>query len=322
MITLGMVVPCYNEEETLQECESKLWAKIVSLIDDNQISNNSFILFVDDGSRDNTWRIIRVLNSNNSHIYGLKLSKNEGHQTAIMAGMMFAKKMADVVITIDADLQQDINAIPLFIQKYMEGNDIVYGVRTSRETDTAFKRITALGYYHLMKILGCDIRKNSADYRLLSKRALDALEQYEERDLFIRGIIPTLGFSSAEVKFDVVPRKYGRSKYTCKKMINLALDGVTSFSMQPIRLITKLGVLTILICLFMVIKVIIDYYMGNTVSGWSSLMVGLFFLGGVQLLSIGVVGEYVGRTYMETKKRPRYFIDQVLCLDMKGSDND
>lgn len=322
MFTLGMVVPCYNEEETLQESERKLWLKIEELIISKQISDDSFILFIDDGSKDRTWEIINCLYDKNSHICGLKLSKNEGHQTAIMAGMMYAKKRADVVITIDADLQQDINAIPLFIQKYMEGNDIVYGVRNSRETDTWFKRITATLYYNLMKVLGCDIKKNSADYRLLSKRALDALEQYEERDIFVRGIIPTIGFASAEVRFDVVAREYGTSKYTLKKMINLALDGVTSFSIQPIRIITKLGILTILICLFMMIKVVIDYYMGNTVSGWSSLMVGMFFLGGVQLLSLGVVGEYVGRTYMETKKRPRYFIDQVLSRDMKGLDHD
>lgn len=322
MFTLGMVVPCYNEEETLQESERKLWLKIEELIISKQISDASFILFVDDGSKDRTWEIINCLYDGNSHICGMKLSKNEGHQTAIMAGMMYAKKRADVVITIDADLQQDINAIPLFIQKYMEGNDIVYGVRNSRKTDTWFKRITATLYYNLMKVLGCDIKKNSADYRLLSKRALDALEQYEERDIFVRGIIPTIGFESAEVRFDVVDREYGTSKYTLKKMINLALDGVTSFSIQPIRIITKLGILTILICLFMMIKVVIDYYMGNTVSGWSSLMVGMFFLGGVQLLSLGVVGEYVGRTYMETKKRPRYFIDQVLSGDMKGSDHD
>lgn len=321
MLILGMVVPCYNEEETLKVSGRKLTLKLDELISCQKIDDDSFILFVDDGSRDDTWRIICQLYANNSHICGLKLSKNEGHQTAIMAGMMYAKKFADIVITIDADLQQDINVIPLFIQKYLEGNDIVYGVRNSRNTDTCFKKITATLYYDLMKLFGCDIKKNSADYRLLSKRALDALEQYGERDLFVRGIVPTIGFSSAEVKFDVVMREYGVSKYTIKKMMKLALDGVTSFSIQPIRIITKFGILTIFICLFMMVKVVVNYYMGDTVSGWSSLMLGMFFLGGVQLLSIGVVGEYVGRTYMETKKRPRYFVDQVIGHDMKEIDN-
>ncbi|MBO6147997.1 MAG: glycosyltransferase family 2 protein [Lachnospiraceae bacterium] len=312
-VLLILVLPCYNEESALGQSIETLLAYFNELIADGEISEDSRLLLVDDGSADRTWEIIEEFHERNGRILGLKLSRNEGHQTAIYAGMADAiDRGAEVVITIDADLQQDMHAIPRFLSEYRRGCDIVYGVRSSRDTDSFFKRTTGSGYYRLMSLLGCELIPNSADYRLMSKRAVEALLKYEERDLFIRGIIPTMGYPTGKVVFDVKEREAGESKYTIWKMLHLAMDGITSFSIRPIRIVTILGFLILFMSGIMIIHVLWDYFHGNTVSGWSSILASLWFLGGVGIFSIGVVGEYVGRAYLEAKKRPRFFIEKKL----------
>lgn len=316
---IWLVVPCYNETEVIDNTADILKKKFISLISEKKISEDSKILFVDDGSNDGTWLKIKELGGQ-SIFEGLKLSKNEGHQIALIAGYNAAHRYADAVVSIDADLQQDIDAIEEFINKYISGCEIVYGIRNSRDTDSFFKRITAEMFYKLMTWLGGEAKRNSADYRLLSSRAIDALLQYEESNVFIRGLIPTLGFKTGEVYFDVKERTLGVSKYSLKKMMSLALDGITSFSIKPVRVITGLGLLVMFVSILMILYSLIVHVIGQPVSGWTSLNISIWLLSGLQLFSIGVIGEYVGRTYMETKKRPRYFIECDTTQNIKDKE--
>ena len=310
-VKLFIVAPCYNEEEALPSSAKQLLAKLEELKNENLIGAGSRIVFVDDGSKDKTWEIIENLHKEHKEFCGLSLAHNRGHQNALLAGLMFAKEHADICISIDADLQQDINAMELFIQKYYEGCEIVFGVRNSRDTDSIFKKGTAGIFYKGMNLLGCDLYANSADYRLMSKTALQALSEYSEVNLFLRGIIPDIGMKTGVVHFEVFPRAFGESKYTFKKMAKLAVDGITSFSIRPIHLICIIGMIFVLISAFMIIQTIVDFMLGNTVAGWPTLVCALWFIGGVQMFSIGIVGEYVGRSYEEVKKRPRYFLQDI-----------
>lgn len=312
--TLYLVLPCFNEEEILERSADKIVPVVKALMEGDSplISRESRVLFVDDGSSDRTWEIIEDLSRSDSLFTGIKLSRNYGHQTAIFAGMEYAaEKNADMTVTIDADLQQDINALPEFIDKYKKGADIVYGIRDSRDTDSFFKRNTACLYYGLMGALGVKIIPQSADYRLMSRRAVEALSEYRENNLFIRGIVPELGFKTDKVCFHVSAREAGTSKYTLRKMLTLALDGITSFSIQPLRLVFAFGVIAFIVSLVMMALTIVDHIKGVTVPGWSTLTISIWLLGGVQLLSLGILGEYIGRTYMESKRRPRYFISDT-----------
>lgn len=310
-MTLYIVVPCYNEEEVLSETASRLKKKMCSLNENGIIDDESRVMFVDDGSRDKTWELISSLVKEDKLFSGVKLSKNRGHQNALLAGLMTAKQYADCVISMDADLQDDIDAVDRFVEKYNAGNDIVYGVRSSRKKDTAFKRVTAQGFYKFMKLLGVDIVYNHADYRLMSKRALDALEQYSEVNLFLRGIVPLIGFKWDTVEYERNERFAGKSKYPLKKMLSFAFDGITSFSIRPIRIITSLGFLIFLASLISVIVLLVLKLFGSTVQGWTTLMASIWMIGGIQLLSLGVIGEYIGKIYKEVKARPRYIIETI-----------
>lgn len=313
---LYIVVPCYNEEEALERSSKILGEKLQELMERKIVSAKSRIVFVDDGSKDKTWSMIEDIYHKNENVVGLRFAHNRGHQNAILAGMMYAKDFCDFAITIDADLQQDINAMELFIEEYYSGNEIVYGVRNSRDTDSFFKKFTATSFYKMMSILGCNLYENSADYRLMSKKALQALSEYEEVNLFLRGIIPDIGLKTAVVNFDVFPRMQGKSKYSLGKMLTLAADGITSFSIKPIRMVFMMGLLALFVGFIMILHVFYEYYFGTTVSGWSSILVSIWLLGGAVLLSLGIIGEYVGRNYMETKKRPRYYFWDVLSREM------
>lgn len=312
MSTLYIVVPCYNEKEVLHETAKRLKEKLSSLVAKDIISKESRILFVNDGSKDNTWEIIQDLHQKDEVFCGLSLSRNRGHQNALLAGLMTAKDYADIVISMDADLQDDINAIDAMIEKYQQGVDIVYGVRSSREKDTFFKRNTALGFYKFMELLGADTIYNHADYRLMSKRALVGLAEFHEVNLFLRGLVPMVGFKSDIVTYERGERFAGESKYPLKKMISFAIDGITSLSIKPITLITRLGVIIFLVSLVMLIYTIIRHFTGHTITGWSSLIISIWMLGGLQLFAIGVIGEYIGKIYMESKHRPRYIIAEKL----------
>ena len=312
MNRLAIIVPCYNEEEVLTDTEQKLTKLVKDLIKKKKISDDSFILFVNDGSKDRTWSIITELHKSNKLIYGLCLAGNVGHQNALLAGLNQAISLCDMSISIDADLQDDISVIEEMIDKYNSGIDIVYGVRNNRDTDSFFKRFTAESFYKFMKLMGVKSVYNHADFRLLSNRAMVALSQYEERNLFLRGIVPTIGYKSDCVYYKRLKRTAGESKYPLKKMLSFAFDGITSFSIKPITLVATLGVIIIILSIAFIIYSFIRYFTGNTVSGWSSLLCSIWFLGGVQLLSIGIVGEYVGKTYIEVKKRPRYNISEFL----------
>lgn len=308
---LYIVVPCYNEEEVLFETSKRLKEKIESLQERTLITAESRIMFVDDGSRDKTWEIISELVKADEVFSGVKLSKNRGHQNALLAGLMTAKQYADCVISMDADLQDDIDAVDEFIEKFNQGNDVVYGVRSSRDTDTAFKRVTAQGFYKFMKMLGVDIVYNHADYRLMSKRALDALEQYKEVNLFLRGIVPLVGFKWDTVEYERHERFAGKSKYPLRKMLSFAFDGITSFSIRPIRIITSLGFLIFIASLISILVLLVLKLFGSTVQGWTTLMASIWMIGGIQLLSLGVIGEYIGKIYKEVKQRPRYVIETI-----------
>ena len=312
MDKLYLVVPCYNEEEVLPETARRLAAKFDNLISSGKISKESRILFVDDGSKDRTWEIIEGLNGESTLFQGLKLSRNKGHQNALLAGLMTAKEECDMTISIDADLQDDIDAIDEMIEKYYDGYEVVYGVRSERKTDSAFKRVTAQGFYKVMKFLGADIIYNHADYRLMSRRSLDALADFKEVNLFLRGIVPLVGFKSCTVEYKRTERFAGESKYPLKKMISFALNGITSFSIKPIRMITLLGVLIFSVSILMLIYFLVRHFTGNTVQGWTTLAASVWAIGGLQLLAIGVVGEYIGKIYMETKSRPKYIIEKHL----------
>lgn len=315
---LYIVVPCYNEEEALPESTNLLLKKLYYLIQSDKISDESKILLVDDGSKDNTFSIMQAACEKEKHISCLKLSHNRGHQNALLAGLFAAvDNGADMIITIDADLQDDINAIDKMVDEYYQNSDIVYGVRSDRKTDTFFKRTTAQVYYKFMKALGVEIVYNHADFRLMSKRAVEALKKYDEVNLFLRGIVPLLGFRCSTVLYERSARKAGESKYPLKKMISFALDGITSFSVKPIRLITLIGGIIFTISIIMIIYSILAKLFAFTVQGWTSLICSIWFIGGIQLLSLGIIGEYIGKIYFESKKRPRYNIEKSINIDKK-----
>ena len=310
--TLYLVIPCYNEEEVLHETAERLRVKMEGLKAAEVIAGDSRIMFVNDGSKDRTWNIIRELHEKDSLFCGVNLSRNRGHQNALLAGLMTAKEKADIVISMDADLQDDIHAIDEFIRKNYEGYDIIYGVRNGRDSDTFFKRNTALAFYKLQNVLGVNAVYNHADYRLMSRRALEALEDFKEVNLFLRGIVPLIGFRSANIYYERNERFAGESKYPLKKMLAFALDGITSFSIKPIRLITMAGLLVFLVSVIVILYSIIRKVTGHTVSSSTFLSCSIWFLGGVQLLGIGIIGEYVGKIYGEVKGRPRYIIESIL----------
>lgn len=309
---LYLVIPCYNEEEVLNETAKQLTAKLSGMIERKQISPESKMVFVNDGSKDQTWPIIQDLHENNPLVLGINLSRNKGHQNALLAGLMTVKEYADMVISLDADLQDDVDAIDRFVEKYYEGCDVVYGVRSARDTDTFFKKFTAQGFYKLMKLLGVDIVYNHADYRLMSKRALNELENFKEVNLFLRGIVPLIGFKSDVVTYERHERFAGESKYPLKKMLNFAFDGITSFSVKPIRMVTSLGLIIFTISIIMLIFFLITHFSGHTVPGWTTIVISVWAIGGLQLLAIGVIGEYIGKIYMEAKARPKYIIEDFL----------
>ncbi|WP_294405840.1 glycosyltransferase family 2 protein [uncultured Clostridium sp.] len=309
---LYLVVPCYNEEEVLHETAKRLLEKITLMIEKNLINDKSRILFVNDGSKDKTWDIIKELHTQHDIFLGINLSRNRGHQNALLAGLMTAKSYADMVISLDADLQDDINVIDKFVEEYYNGSDIVYGVRCSRKSDTFFKRTTALAFYKLMANFGVESIYNHADYRLMSKRALEGLAQFKEVNLFLRGMIPLIGYKYSVVEYERHERFAGESKYPLKKMISFALDGITSLSIKPIRLVTGLGFTIFFVSFVVAFYSLIAKVIGNTVSGWTSLTISIWMIGGIQLLCLGVIGEYIGKIYNETKERPRFIIQDKL----------
>ena len=309
---LYLVIPCYNEQEVLHETARRLREKMESLMEREMISRESRIMFVNDGSRDRTWEIIRELHESDPIYQGVKLSRNRGHQNALLGGLMTAKEYADMVISMDADLQDDIDVVDQFVEKYYEGCEIVYGVRSARKTDTFFKRFTAEGFYKLINFMGGEVVFNHADYRLMSRRALDELAKYKEVNLFLRGIVPMIGFQTGIVTYERHERFAGESKYPLNKMLALAVDGITSLSIKPIRAIVLLGMLIFLCSIAMLIYSLVQHFLGNTSIGWTSLIVSIWAIGGLQLLAIGVIGEYIGKIYLETKERPKYIIEEVL----------
>ena len=309
---LYVVVPCYNEEEVISETTKRLKIKLEKLIKDKTISADSRVMYVNDGSKDKTWKMIQDIDKKEKLFTGISLSRNRGHQNALLAGLMTAKEKADYVISMDADLQDDIDAIDEMIKKYNEGCEIVYGVRSSRKKDTFFKRTTAQGYYKFMKKLGVDLVYNSADYRLMSKRALDELEKYKEVNLFLRGIVPQLGFKTDIVKYERAERFAGESKYPLKKMLKFATDGILSFSEKPLRYISLFGFIVSFISFIFLIYVIVGYFIGSSVQGWTTIIALICLFGGFQILCIGIVGEYIAKIYSETKHRPRYIIETDL----------
>ena len=309
---LFIIVPCYNEQEALPITAKRLTELTDDMIFRELIDPASRIMLVDDGSKDETWRVISDLHASDARFEGVKLAHNAGHMNALWAGMTLSAERCDCVITIDADLQDDVNAMYGFLEEYRKGADVVYGVRSSRKTDTAFKRTTAQGFYKLMKKLGVDMVYNHADYRLLSARALQALLSFGEVNMFLRGMVPMLGFNTAQVYYERGERVAGESKYPLKKMIAFAMEGITSFSNRPIRYILLLGALCALLGLAMAVYVIVSLARGNTVAGWASTMMSIWLLGGLQLMALGVIGEYVGKIYMETKRRPKFILEEHL----------
>ena len=309
---LYVVVPCYNEEEVLPETSGRLKAKMLQLIEKGAISADSRVCFVNDGSKDRTWEIICELHAEDSLFSGINLSRNRGHQNALLAGLMTVREQADMVISMDADLQDDINAMDEMIDKYNAGCDVVYGVRSRRTTDTFFKRVTAEGFYKLMDKLGAKTVFNHADYRLLSRRAIDGLAGFTEVNLFLRGIVPMVGYKSDVVYYERGERFAGESKYPLSKMLAFAVEGVTSLSVKPIRYITALGFFVFLMSIAILIYSLVRHFTGATIQGWTTLMVSIWAIGGLILLALGVVGEYVGKIYLETKQRPRFIIEKFL----------
>lgn len=310
--TIIIVVPCYNEQEILADSNNRLLNLLQQLISDNIISPNSRILYVNDGSKDSTWQIIKQFHDETPLVCGVNLAKNVGQQNALVAGLSVAVESGDAIITIDADLQDDINAIPEMIKKYQEGNDIVYGVRQERKTDSFFKRQSALFYYKLMEILGVNTVYNHADYRLMSNQAVNELLKYKERNLFLRGIVPLIGYQTANVYYNRDRRVAGKSKYSFLKMLNFAIDGVTSFSIKPVRMVFILGLVFILISLSILIYVLHALISGNAVQGRTSIILSIWFVGGCILIGLGIVGEYIGKIYIEVKDRPRYNIKEII----------
>jgi glycosyltransferase involved in cell wall biosynthesis len=309
---IWLVIPCYNEQEVLPETSRQLEEIMRGLIKKDKISDKSKIAFVNDGSKDNTWNIITDLHEKNPMFTGINLAHNKGHQNALLAGLMTAKDYADAAISLDADLQDDVGVIEQFIDKFNEGKDVVYGVRSTRATDTVFKRSTAHAFYKLMKAMGADTLQDHADYRLMSKRALEGLAKYKEVNLFLRGIVPMIGYETDVVYYERHERFAGESKYPLKKMLSFAVDGITSCSVKPIRMITSLGTLVFTISIVMLIYFLIVWLLGHTVQGWTTIVISLWGIGGLILLSLGIIGEYVGKIYMEVKERPRFIIEKLL----------
>ena len=310
--TLYVVIPCYNEEEVLEETTRQLKIKMQGLIKSKKISIKSKVMYVNDGSNDNTWNLIQKIHKKEDLFTGITLSRNRGHQNALLAGLMTAKKYADVVISMDADLQDDINAIDEMIEKYNNGNDIVYGVRSSRRKDTWFKKTTAQSFYKFMQMMGVDVIYNHADYRLTSKRLLYEFENFKEVNLFLRGMFPLVGYSSDVVYYERNERFAGESKYPLKKMLNFAWDGITSFSVKPIRLVLNLGILIFVISLLVLLYCLVVKLCGKAVTGWTFIVGSIWLVAGIQMLSIGIIGEYIGKIYSETKARPRFIVSENL----------
>ena len=310
--TLFLVIPCYNEEEMLEETTRQLKTKITDLIKKSKITDDSRIMYVNDGSKDKTWELIQKIDKKEKYFTGISLSRNRGHQNALLAGLMTAKEYADIIISMDADLQDDINAIDEMIEKYYQGNDIVYGVRNSRKKDTVFKRVTAQGFYKFMQMMGVDIIYNHADFRLTSKRVLDEFEHFGEVNLFLRGMFPLVGFQYDIVYYERKERMAGESKYPLKKMLAFAWDGITSFSVKPMKLVLNTGIVIFIISILMIIYSIVRKLTGQTVSGWTFTVCSIWLIAGIQMLSIGIVGQYIGKIYSEVKQRPRYIISRNL----------
>ena len=312
---LYLVIPCYNEEEVLPETSKRLKEKVTSLITKGKIDEGSRIVFVNDGSKDRTWELISELHKQDPMFSGINLSRNRGHQNALLSGLMTVKDHADMVISMDADLQDDIDAVDEMVEKYLNGVDIVYGVRSSRAKDTFFKKATAEGFYKLMNSMGANTVFNHADYRLMSRRALEGLAQFGEVNLFLRGIVPMIGYTTDVVYYERGERFAGESKYPLGKMLSFAVEGITSLSTKPIRLITGLGFFIFLISIIILIYSLVRHFMGETIVGWTTLMVSVWGIGGLILLSLGVVGEYIGKIYLETKARPRFIVEEFLHED-------
>lgn len=317
MDRLALVVPCYNEEEVLEISAKELKRVLTDLIDKKKISEDSFVLFVNDGSKDKTWELIEKEHKESPMICGLKLAGNVGHQFALTAGLIAAKDMADITVSIDADLQDDTSVIEEMIDKYHEGKDIVYGVRNDRTKDSWFKRTTAQGFYKVMDVMGVKTVYNHADFRLMSKRAVEHFSKYEETNLYLRGMMPLIGYETDCVYYERKERVAGESKYPLKKMLALAWNGITSFSIKPISMITGLGFLIIALSLLAAIYAFVSYFCGNVEPGWTSLILSIWFLGGVQLIAIGMIGQYIGKIYIEVKHRPRYNVETLLTHDDK-----
>ncbi|MDE7312238.1 MAG: glycosyltransferase family 2 protein [Eubacterium sp.] len=309
---LYIVIPCYNEEEVLEETRHQLEHKLKEMISSGLISHTSRIVFVDDGSFDGTWNIIKKMHQEDQMVLGIKSSRNRGHQNALLEGLMTVKNECDAVVSMDADLQDDIEVLDQFMHQYYEGCDIVYGVRNARETDSLFKKFTAEGFYTIMSKFGVEMIYNHADYRLMSKRALECLGDFKEVNLFLRGMVPMIGFKTGIVTYERFQRFAGKSKYPLKKMLAFAVDGITSFTIKPIRFISSLGVLLFLISMILLLHYLIGYFMGNTVEGWATLVVSIWGIGGLQLLAIGIIGEYIGKIYLEAKGRPRFIVEEFL----------
>lgn len=312
MDKLAIVVPCYNEEEVLQLASETLRGVLDALVKKEKIAEDSFILFVNDGSRDRTWELIEEEHRIYKQVRGLKLAGNVGHQNALTAGLLTAMDMCDMTVSIDADLQDDVAVIEEMIDKFHEGKDIVYGVRSNRSTDSFLKRTTAQGFYRFMSLMGVKTIYNHADFRLMSRRAVEEFSRYGESNLFLRGMVPLLGYETDSVYYERKERAAGKSKYPLKKMLALAFNGITSFSIKPINLITALGILMIVGSVCAAVYALVSYFTGNVVQGWTSLILSVWFIGGVQLLAIGLVGQYIGKIYMEVKHRPRYNIEKIL----------
>ena len=314
---LYIVIPCYNEQEVLPITAPQFLAKINELVKLDKIDDKSRVMFVNDGSKDDTWNIIKDLAKQDEHYVGITQSRNRGHQNAVLAGLMEAKELCDITISIDCDGQDDINAMNEMVDAYADGCEIVYGVRSKRDTDTFFKRFTAESFYKLLNSMGAEVVFNHADYRLVSSRVLNEFANYKEVNIFLRGMFPLVGFKSTSVYYERNERIAGESHYPLSKMLSLAFDGITSLSIKPIRMITGFGVFVAFISLVLIVYSIVQHFLGNTLGGWTSTMIAVCFLGGIQLISLGVIGEYVGKTYMETKHRPRYIISEKTYDDKK-----
>lgn len=322
MKTIYLVIPCYNEEAVLPETTKRLTALMTQLQEKGTITTDSRIVLVDDGSKDRTWAMIAEYYQTQPQFFeGIHLSRNQGHQNALLAGMMTVRDRCDAIISLDADLQDDVNAIVEMIEKFIEGYDVVYGVRSARKTDSAFKRMTAEGFYKLMNMMGAEVVYNHADYRLMSRRALDGLAQFQEVNLFLRGIVPMIGYPSTTVYYERAKRFAGESKYPLKKMLSFAMQGITSLSTKPIRMITSLGALIFVVSIAMIVYCLVRYFTGHTVAGWTSTTISVWAIGGLILFALGVIGEYIGKIYLETKQRPKYLVETYLSNREKQSND-